>query len=258
MKTKQPSLGFKNGLWAPWPAGFVVFMACFGAAIGCVQRTMNDNERAADTQGLGAPQNLWPLAQVSVCFQTPTDTLRQRAARIAQVVTRAFNTQTVFRFQGMAPCQPGQNAQVIVHFVRANAHFRDNASIGRGLTKAQIFAQLESNSVGPRASVQLSDFYGLCSNDDVCLHNTSLHEFGHLVGLHHEHRRRLSTPGHQCRPSDGDAGVVPQGAMEMGPYDHESIMNYCLAGYFDTYKGLSTGDRRMIDSLYSREARRRR
>lgn len=73
---------------------------------------------------------------------------------------------------------------------------------------------------------------------------TVLHEFGHALGLHHEHARTDSNCWkNESIPEGGEFGYV-------GGYDSNSIMNYCYRGA----PALSNGDVEGLKRLYPQTA----
>jgi hypothetical protein len=70
--------------------------------------------------------------------------------------------------------------------------------------------------------------------------NTTLHEFGHALGLRHEHAHELSTCG-STEQLDG-GGLDGQSIFA---YDASSVMNYCSSATV-----LSSGDIRALHALY--------
>lgn len=92
-------------------------------------------------------------------------------------------------------------------------------------------------------------------NDTPYLNHT-LHEFGHALGLSHEHQR-LDSP---CYDPNNDTRVAGSGYMT--PYDYDSVMNYKFStsaghtcdinGNYDN-TGLSTWDKLGLHILYPEE-----
>ncbi len=73
---------------------------------------------------------------------------------------------------------------------------------------------------------------------------TALHEFGHALGLLHEHER-LDAP--DCEQSDGSRIIEDEEHTYVTPYDSDSIMNYCRTPGFT---GISKSDRLGLQRLY--------
>lgn len=87
-------------------------------------------------------------------------------------------------------------------------------------------------------------------NKFQCIKYFAMHEFGHVLGLEHEHLRdeNLNTAGkYDCATFDMAWGTYVNG-IPYGPYDKQSIMNYCNTAVILNPK-LSIGDIDTIRSL---------
>ena len=85
-----------------------------------------------------------------------------------------------------------------------------------------------------------------------CQANIALHEFGHAIGLHHEMNRR-DNPGCNFEQTGGQG---EDGAVQIGDFDQQSIMNYCAlfeANKQNIFMGFSEYDLKTIDLLYGRK-----
>jgi hypothetical protein len=85
--------------------------------------------------------------------------------------------------------------------------------------------------------------------------NHTLHEFGHALGLAHEHER--SDVDRSICSASGFGGTISSGLLT--PYDKDSVMHYqflsCgINGNYD-YNGLSVGDQLGVHILYPEDDR---
>ena len=93
--------------------------------------------------------------------------------------------------------------------------------------------------------------------------NHTLHEFGHALGLAHEHQRPDALDPSTCLPMAASCPIPPTPGVHDGlcmtPYDRDSVMNYenLNCGIHGNYgqSGLSTWDRLSFHILYPEAAR---
>jgi len=88
---------------------------------------------------------------------------------------------------------------------------------------------------------------GRCTDNDdrrrSCIESVAIHEFGHALGLTHEHNRE-DTPD---RCDDSPQGT--NGDIYYGEWDEDSVMNYCNPRWNGGGR-LSSGDRTWIRVVY--------
>lgn len=95
-----------------------------------------------------------------------------------------------------------------------------------------------------------SDPCGFSNNTKGCIKSVATHEFGHALGFSHE-QNRTDTP-QVCRDVESlGQPQGPDGDTFVGPWDSNSIMNYCNPK--DLYdRTLSAGDIEMVQRYYGK------
>ena len=168
-----------------------------------------DGDEEVEERLYVASQTIWQTLQIPVCWEaTPAATAIQRGWVQTQVES-VWETPSYVDFTGWGLCpaaSPGVRIQVITGNPNA-------AGPGRMLD-------------GVIGGVQLNFTFGSWSTPcqqtpEACIRNQAAHEFGHVLGFAHEHKR----PDKPATCTKVDPGYF--GDVTIGPWDLNSIMNYC-------------------------------
>ncbi len=214
------------------------------------------------TAGIYRPDGAWPDRDVSVCFaarglrmttlERQRDTHAWPARRKEQV--RAWVEQeytaarTGIHFTGWQDCADAPDADAVLFYSRGNPLI--TAFVGDTSGQASIgpYDHPESRLPVPVPHYPRARGY-VWLNSSGFNRSTTLHEFGHLAGLHHEHHRREAQYDPACRLQE--TGFARPGAVTHGRYDYHSIMNYCfIFAPENRDAGLSPDDVATIRVLY--------
>lgn len=174
-----------------------------------------------------------PGSVLRVCFQEGSDELIARIARIAVQWNKVGNIELdLGNVRSPRRCEPGDRADVRVGYRYAGYW----SVVGR---ESQVIANLSYTTLN------LEGFHVAPPGDEE-FRRTVLHEFGHALGLEHEHQSPNSTcaqelswdaayayyarsPNNWTREqTDFNLRPLLDATVEAGEYDPDSIMHYEL------------------------------
>lgn len=184
-----------------------------------------------DLQGFYTKNSVWPKKDLVVCWQDSADTeYPVEKAWVKARITDTWQRYSSLRFSGWDECQFFRTEDIKIEIT--NSKGPQTIGLGKNMDVMYLNFKLDS-------------FFGqLCTNDNRrCVESTAIHEFGHALGINHEHLRADNpTPG--CGPIAGGTA----GDKTVGAYDPDSIMNYCNNMSYSNR--LSNGDIQTIQTLY--------
>lgn len=199
-------------------------------------------------------RKIWGNNNVSVCFAQAEPELRRvshdhfriigwtekKMKKAASFINAEYTPErTAIHFTGWRPCQEMPYADVIF-FLAEDTRYSVTGFNGLG-------------SIGPQPGVVSGYPYAsgmVVITRDFLYKSLTVHEFGHVAGLHHEHEHPdFSRFQKNC---------WMQAAQNFSPsnvyfteFDHKSVMNYCtINAPGGRGLGLSKGDVSLLNYMY--------
>jgi erythromycin esterase-like protein len=185
---------------------------------------------------------------IPVCLENPENADPSRWTIVRDTLKAEYNSKTPVSFTDFSPCPSDASGFVRVTVADERPRVGDASFFGPGALGKEGAVVMNLTFQNYRSD--------LCSGPghiEQCIRSYALHEFGHLLGLMHEHERSDNAcPGFgDTYRGSGDFWSTSWGTN----YDPESIMNYCMNAKqltSNTPVTLSDGDVAILKRLYGR------
>lgn len=223
-------------------------LTIFSALLGCRLDVLAPMESKPEGFVTNDPQALWPDREIEVCWdRTNGGQFRAAEARIKNHIVESLKYGGV-KVTGWQACPPkNEDMGKLKPMIWKDFEGVDVArSGGIGYDPNEAAKAIEMGTKAP----QLWCLEAANYMESNCLLNNALHEFGHVLGLHHELNRADLKNEDFCKQQQFRGEL---NTLQIGVPDRYSVMNYCrlfAANAAGKLMPLSLGDYLTIKALY--------
>ena len=173
---------------------------------------------------------VWPSNTIKVCWENPSASNATQRMWVRDAVAKTWTAASPVFFTGWSTCDSFEGG---IH-IRISDEGPHVKVLGKHLSFIEDGMVLNFTFANWGQSCQ--------SNLEFCIRAIAVHEFGHALGFAHEQNRPDSPSW--CDQEQGD-----NGDWVIGPWDLDSVMNYCNPSWNGNGQ-LSAGDVAGVRAVY--------
>lgn len=178
---------------------------------------------------------IWRASPINVCWENTSNYYAQERVWVQEAISRTWEAHSGVRFAGWGACRNnGSEVRIAVADSAAQAPHVKRLGAGLAGVPSGVVLNFEFQNWSPDCRRRREE----------CIQTIAAHEFGHVLGFAHEQGRH-DTPA-SCTQRQRNE---PTGGLAFGPWDPNSIMNYCNRVWSNGGQ-LSAGDTAAVQYFY--------